>query len=109
MMTQNYMIKGMTCGGCVAKVRNELLKIPEVLGAEVKPDLRQAEINMKQTVPLSILQAALSRAGNFSISPADPEELPRTALQNPGGASESGWVYKPLFITALFISLISLI
>ncbi len=45
-MTHTYAISGMTCGKCVAKVKTELLKLGDILSADVKLDAPQASITM---------------------------------------------------------------
>ena len=57
----------MTCGNCVAKVKSELLKLGEVLGAEVQLQEPQATITMAKHLPVSLFQEAISRAGRYRI------------------------------------------
>jgi copper chaperone CopZ len=48
-MTHTYHISGMTCSGCVAKVKSELLKLGDVTAAEVQLASPQAIITMQST------------------------------------------------------------
>lgn len=71
-MTHTYNITGMTCNSCVAKVRSELLKTPEVLEADVRLDAPQATITMQKHIPISRLQEAVAKAGaKYTITEAD--------------------------------------
>jgi len=71
-MTHTYNITGMTCNNCVAKVRSELLKTPEVLEADVKLDAPQATITMQKHIPISRLEEAVAKAGaKYAIAEAD--------------------------------------
>ena len=69
-MTHTYNIAGMTCNGCVAKTKSELLKLGDITAAEVQLT-PQATIIMQKHVPITVLQNALSKAGNFTITESD--------------------------------------
>lgn len=66
-MTHQYQILGMTCGSCVARVKNELLKLGDVEAANVQLESPQATITMSKHISTPVLQQALSKAGNFFI------------------------------------------
>ncbi len=66
-MKHTYEITGMTCNGCVAKAKSELLKIADITEAEVQLAAPQATITMQEHIPLKSLQAALSKGGNYTI------------------------------------------
>ena len=70
-MTHTYNISGMTCGNCVARVKSELLKLGNVLSADVQLTTPQATITMERHIPDTTLQAAIKHAGSFSITEAD--------------------------------------
>ncbi|HEY8688240.1 MAG TPA: heavy metal-associated domain-containing protein [Chitinophagaceae bacterium] len=57
----------MSCGGCVNSVKNALLKLPEILEAEVGLNPQRAILTMNKTVDVAELQAQLSNAGHYSI------------------------------------------
>ncbi|CAN5449595.1 heavy-metal-associated domain-containing protein [soil metagenome] len=62
MRSVTFSISGMTCGGCVAAVRNVLSRQPGVL--DVKVDLGQATLDYDETkVDETALRAAITRAG----------------------------------------------
>lgn len=66
-MPHAYSITGMTCEKCVAQVKSELLKLGDVL-EDVQLDAPQATISAQKHIPLSVLQNAVRRAGNYAIS-----------------------------------------
>ncbi|MCH5597451.1 heavy-metal-associated domain-containing protein [Niabella ginsengisoli] len=108
-MTHTYQISGMTCKSCVAKVKNELLKIGEITEAEVQLDQPQATISMQQHVSVNTLQNAISKAGPYTIS-----ELGHTANNNTGNNNieteePKSWLatYKPLLLIVAYITLLS--
>jgi copper chaperone CopZ len=63
-MTHTFQLSGITCGGCAANVKNALLALAGVTSAEISNDHKTATITMEQHIPLSILQQALSKAGD---------------------------------------------
>lgn len=68
-MTHTYSITGMTCEGCVATVKSNLLKLGDVLSAEVQRDAPQATITMARHIPTARLQEALG--AKYTITEAD--------------------------------------
>lgn len=60
----------MTCGSCVARVKNELLKLGDITGAEIKLSSPQAIISMSRHISTSVLQEAVSKAGPYQITDA---------------------------------------
>lgn len=67
MMTHNYQLNGMSCSGCEAKVKEALLSIPDITNVEVSKESNTVTITMDKHILLSALQAALSKAGNYTI------------------------------------------
>ncbi|MBC7536653.1 MAG: cation transporter [Ferruginibacter sp.] len=104
-MTHTYNITGMTCGSCVAKAKNALLKLGDITAAEVRLATPQASISMGKHVPVSLLQNALSSAGAYTITEAG-SGIHQQAATTPGNPS---WIvtYKPILIIAAFITGIS--
>ena len=70
-MTHTYNITGMTCGNCVAKAKSQLLMLGDVAEADVQLTAPQATITMQKHIPTSVLQNALNKAGNYTITEAD--------------------------------------
>ena len=107
-MTHTYNITGMTCGGCVAKAKSELLKIGDILEANVQLAAPQATIVMHKHVPVAELQQALRKAGNYVISETNHHEQ----LTDQTEVNESrSWfeTYRPIFLIGLYISTVTII
>jgi len=105
-MTHTYNISGITCGNCIAKVKSELLKIGDITEANIQQETPQATISMQQHVPLQALQAAISKAGNYTIT--------ETAHSRHTSASEEhdrSWLetYKPILLLFFYISLAAIL
>ncbi len=105
-MTHEYNITGMTCSGCVAKVKSELLKMGDVTGADVQLGAPQATISMQKHIPVARLQEAVSKAGEkYRIAEADGgmHAVQATVTE------ETGNSYFPIFLIFGYIAGISLI
>lgn len=105
-MTHTYNITGITCNGCVAKVKSELLKMGDVTEAEIKLDSPQATISMQKHIPVDNLQSALRKAGNFTITEADDGMY--TAVS---GDETRSWLdtYKPILLIFFYVTFVSII
>ena len=57
-MTHAYNLTGMTCGNCEAKVKSNLLMVPDITSVEVSKDTNTATITMDKHIALSDLQKA---------------------------------------------------
>ncbi|MBS1577531.1 MAG: cation transporter [Bacteroidetes bacterium] len=66
-MVHKYLITGMTCNSCVAKVKSELLKLGDIEAAEVQLQSPQATITMGRHIPTPVLQEAVRKAGHYTI------------------------------------------
>ena len=99
-MTHRYNITGMTCGNCVAKAKSEILKLGDVIAADVQLTTPQATITMNKHIPVAVLQDALSKAGSYKISETDGGM--KHSMQ---AESSLSWfvTYKPLLIIAAYI------
>lgn len=105
-MTHTYNITGMTCTGCVAKVKSELLKLGDVTNAEVQLDSPQATITMQKHIATATLQAAVSKAGaKYTITEADGGM--HHAVD--GDSAEGGDSYFPIFLIFGYILGVSLL
>ena len=105
-MTHTYNITGMTCGSCVAKVKSKLLMLGDVENAEVKLESPQAIITMQKNIDTDVLQSAIGKAGNYTISDADSN-------MNHSAESDSSekWfqTYKPVLLIFAYITVVALI
>jgi len=104
-MTHTYQILGMTCDGCTAKVKSELLKLPDVLSAEVYLETGKATVSMQKHIATADLQKAISNAGKYTIledltdaSHYQKQEVKVTWFQT----------YKPVILIYIYITVITL-
>jgi cation transport ATPase len=105
-MTHTYNISGMTCGNCVAKVKSELLRLGDITNAEVQLSAPQATITMQKHLPVTILQQAVSKAGNYSVTEA------HDAMHHAMPAEETeSWLqtYKPVLLIGLYVTGVTLL
>lgn len=102
-MTHTYTVTGMTCGSCEAKVKSNLLSMPNVLVAEVSKTDNTAVIEMDKHIPLSVFQAALGgESSKYKISATHHSE---TVEQS------KSWfaVYKPILLIFGYIIVITVL
>lgn len=100
-MTHTYNITGMTCNSCVAKVKSAILKLGDVLEADVQRDAPQATITMQKHIPLSTLQSAISFDGKYAITEATGNTEMKTVDDNVS--------YFPIFLIFGYIAGITLL
>ena len=106
-MTHTYIITGMTCTGCQAKVQNLLSQIPGIQHVAIDLAKGEAILSMATHVPTEQLQAALKDYPKYQLSeqkapmPAQPELT----------EEKKSWVntYKPIFLIGAYITGVSLI
>ncbi len=67
-MKHTYSINGMTCNNCADKVKSALLDLNEILNAEISLIPPKAVITMNEHIPLAILNKALAKSGNYTLS-----------------------------------------
>ena len=98
-MKQIYSITGMTCNNCVAKIKSELLKMPDVISAEVSLENKNATIEMSKHISTSELQQAISPNKKYVITENNIEikEETKSFVQT----------YKPILLIFFYITLIS--
>ena len=99
-MTNTYSITGMTCSGCVAKVKSLLEQHTDVLSADISLEHNQAVVEMNVDLSAEQLQGAFGKESAYSISSTEPIEMDN---------QEKSWLetYKPLLLIFLFISGVS--
>ena len=102
-MTHTYQLTGMTCGGCEASVKSNLLKLPEVTSVEVSKDTQSATIIMEKHIGLADLQKALGGVDSkYQIAAPQHSEIAEQA---------KGWfdTYKPILLIFGYITLITVL
>lgn len=97
----------MTCSSCVAKVKSELLKIGDILSADVQLRSPQALLTMSRHIATARLQEAISKAGSYTIHEAGTTEGYNSIPAHQNG-SKSG-SYYPIFLIFGYIAGISLL
>lgn len=91
-MTHTYQLTGMTCTGCEAKVKNQLLLLPDVTSVEVSKEKNAATITMEKHIALSELQKTLGGStSKYQISAMQHNEM---------AEQTKSWLatYKPLLL-----------
>ena len=94
-MIQRFLIDGMTCQNCVAKIRSGLQKALEPWSIEIELATKELKIEVSEPIEESVLRDELNKLGNYSVSNVD-------------AASESKFnlrTYKPLLIVIGYILL----
>lgn len=96
----------MTCNGCVAKVKSEILKLGDVTEAIVQLASPQATITMKKHIPLETLQIALHKAGNYTITEEGSNIHHTTSVDE-----NISWfqTYKPILLIGIYITSVTLL
>lgn len=96
----------MTCNGCAAKAKSELLKLGDVAEANVQLKAPQATITMQKHIPVQQLQNALNKAGNYTITEADGG-MHHASMQE----EKKLWLqtYKPILLIFGYLLIISTI
>lgn len=103
-MTKEYLIEGMTCGGCVAKVKQSLESLNAVEKAAIQLAAPQGKLTLSNPINIANLQQAI---GHYKIQEVVKEssnkevatELPEKTLTT----------YKPLLLIVGFIAGVSLL
>ncbi|SHG47009.1 heavy-metal-associated domain-containing protein [Flagellimonas flava] len=96
-MEHTYTIKGMTCQGCVASVKERLLTVEGVKGVSIDLEKARAAIQMDNHIKLSGLRAVLPK--KYSIS---REQL--VPKQEVNAEEKSKWTQlKPLFLIFAYL------
>ena len=105
-MTHTYQINGMTCGSCVARVKSELLKLGDVLSAEVQLQSPQAVITMSKHISAAVLQQSVAKAGAYTIEEAGN---PASEMSPSPAVADEKPSYFPIFLIFGYIGLITIL
>lgn len=106
-MTHEYNISGMTCKGCVAKVKSELLKLGDVINAEVQLEAPQATITMQHHIPTEALQTAIGKAGQYSIAEAQGGHHASMMEMQTGALEASSDSYYPIYLIFGYVAVVA--
>lgn len=89
----------MTCNNCVAKVKSELLKMPDVISADIFLENKKATIEMRKHISTIALQEAISPDKKYIITDDNivMKEETKSFVQT----------YKPILLIFFYIALIS--
>jgi len=91
----------------VAKVKSELLKLGDVLSADVQVNAPQATITMQRHIATAELQKAIAAAGDkYIITDADTGMHSHSTAAAPGATGDS---YYPIFLIFAYIAGITLL
>lgn len=99
-MTHTYHINGITCNGCVAKAKSALLTLGDITEANVQLAQPQATITMQKHISVATLQAALNKAGNYTISESQ-NHLPKQTQRAEN--ADFITVYKPILLLFAYV------
>ena len=96
-MTKEYTITGMTCTGCLAKVKRTINGIEEIQEAAIQLEYPQAKIISDESLDLGEINLALKKVGNYAISEEYQETvqapLPKIKKQEPLAEKSYGTAY----------------
>lgn len=101
-MKHKYIVTGMTCNGCRASVEEKLNAIDGVINAKVDLEKAEAEVEMKQHIPIETLQNALP--DKYSISEAKETNVFANTSFNTENEKTDLQQLFPLFLIFLFIT-----
>ena len=106
-MTHSYTVKGITCEGCVTKVKSKLLMHPDILSADVKLEGQKTVITMQKHLTVEELQEAIGAETKYRISTDASDQGHRTMKT----VDKQNWLatYKPLLLIAGFITGVSIV
>lgn len=103
-MIQKYNIQGMTCNGCVAKVKQSLERLDGVEKADIQLVEPQGKLTLNHSVPLPVLQEAIGRYRIKTV--AEPTPAPQLPAELP---EKSLTTYRPLLFILGYITGVSLL
>jgi copper chaperone CopZ len=102
-MTHTYQLTGMTCTGCEAKVKRNLMSVLNVTSVEVSKDTNTATISMDKHIALSDLQEAIGgKESKYQISAIQHNEVVEQA---------KSWfeTYKPILLIFSYITMVTVL
>lgn len=102
-MKHTYQLTGMTCTSCEAKVKSNLLLVPNVTAVEVSKDTNTASISMDKHISLNTFQLALGGLNSkYQIAAIHHNETTEQA---------KSWMetYKPILLIFFYITTVTLL
>jgi copper chaperone CopZ len=102
-MTHTYLISGMTCNGCAAKVEKLLSSVDGVEKADVNLEKNEADVTMHHHISTSELQNALKDYPKYQLREQAHHPVAATSEET------KTWfeTYKPILLIFVFITGIS--
>jgi len=110
MENREFIISGMTCGGCVARAKKAFESLDGVREAHVQLEAPQATLSLEKSFTLEELQSALNAAGSYTLSALKPIMPPSTSDANPTTPSKERTffqTYKPLLLIVGLLLLVT--
>ena len=106
MSISKYAVSGMTCGGCVGRVKATLNKYAESVEVTLQPP--QALLTNPR-IALDALNNALSKIGHYALSETESSQ-PASVNKTNDIVDNSSWLatYKPLLLIFAYILLVAL-
>jgi copper chaperone CopZ len=104
-MTHEYQLQGLTCDGCVAKVKSLLSQNEAITSVAISSERNEATITMKRHVSTEMLQAALKDYPKYAI--ADKINEKPLAIIEPEAKAAWYITYKPILLIFGYITLIT--
>jgi len=108
-MTHTYSINGMTCTGCVAKVKNQIEQHPDVTQADISLEQNQAVISMDKHIPVATLQGLFGQGSKYAIDEAAQPTMQTEHTTVVADEKSKLETFKPLILIFLFITGVSAI
>ena len=114
-MTHQYQLSGLTCNGCVATVKKELLQIAGIESVTINENRDEATITMTQHVSTEMLKAALKDHPKYQINdkmgatkvPPSVSATSETAFEEEKDSRSWLETYKPLLLIFGYVTLVS--
>lgn len=106
-MTNSYVIEGMHCQSCVAKIKGALERVGGVLSARVSLSPPNAEVDMSDSIPLSSLNGAVHGVGAYLLKEPDNQENHAAQLEETEAGAER--LYPLALIVGYIVGTIFLI
>lgn len=110
MENREFIISGMTCGGCVARAKKAFESLEGVQEAQVQLEAPQATLSLDNSCTLEELQTALNAAGPYTLSAVKPAVVASTSAPAPSISSKERSffeTYKPLLLIVGLLLLVT--